>query len=307
MGTGQLHLYDMNVPLIEAVDMRMSYKEAEEIVVESVAPLGSTYQNLLHQGLKEERWVDRFENKNKRSGAYSSGCYDSNPYILMNFKGVLRDVFTLAHEAGHSMHSLYSHQHQPYHYSSYPIFLAEVASTFNEELLMRLMLQRAKTKQEKMFLINEKIEDIRGTLFRQSMFAEFELLIHELAEKNTPLTPALLKQEYHKLNRRYFGERVIIDSEAEAEWARIPHFYYDFYVFQYATGISAALALAQRVLTEGTEARDAYLEFLKGGSSLYPIEMLQRAGVDMRSPAPVASAIATFGKLVDQLEHEFST
>jgi oligoendopeptidase F len=172
---------------------------------------------------------------------------------------------------------------------------------------MRLMLHRAKTKQEKMFLINEKIEDIRGTLFRQSMFAEFELLIHELAEKNTPLTPALLKQEYHKLNRRYFGERVILDSEAEAEWARIPHFYYDFYVFQYATGISAALALAQRVLTEGTEARDAYLEFLKGGSSLYPIEMLQRAGVDMRSPAPVASAIATFGKLVDQLEHEFST
>jgi oligoendopeptidase F len=225
----------------------------------------------------------------------------------MNFKGVLRDVFTLAHEAGHSMHSLYSHTHQPYHYSNYPIFLAEVASTFNEELLMRLMVARAKTKEEKMFLINEKIEDIRGTLFRQCMFAEFELIIHDLAEKNTPLTPALLKKEYHTLNRRYFGEKVIIDSEADAEWARIPHFYYNFYVFQYATGISAALALAQRVLTQGSEARDAYLEFLKGGSSLYPIEMLQRAGVDMRSPAPVAAAIGTFSKLVDQLEHEFST
>jgi len=306
LGIGQLHLYDMYVPLISAMDIRMPYHEAEEIVIESVAPLGAEYQNLLRKGFKEGRWVDRFENKNKRSGAYSSGCYDSMPYILMNYKELLRDVFTLAHEAGHSMHSLHSNTYQPYHYSDYPIFLAEVASTFNEELLMRLMLERAKSKEERIFLINEKIEDIRGTLFRQTMFAEFELLIHTMAEKNLPLTPKLLKEEYRQLNRRYFGESVAIDEEAEIEWARIPHFYYNFYVFQYATGISAALALAERVLKGGSREREDYLSFLKGGCSRYPIDMLQMAGVDMRSPQPVNSAIAKFSSLVDLLEKELS-
>jgi oligoendopeptidase F len=304
LNVGSLHLYDMYVPLISAIDIRMSYKEAEEIVIESVAPLGKEYQDLLHKGLKDQRWVDRFENKNKRSGAYSSGCYDSIPFILMNYRELLRDVFTLAHEAGHSMHSLYSHIHQPYQYGDYPIFLAEVASTFNEEMLMRLMLERAKSKEERIFLINEKIEDIRGTLFRQTMFAEFELWLHETAEKNIPLTPKLLSETYRDLNRRYFGPNVIIDKEAELEWARIPHFYYNFYVYQYATGISAALALAERVTKGEEKEREEYLTFLKAGCSRYPIDILESAGVNMRSPEPVASAIAKFGSLVDMLSKE---
>lgn len=306
MGVGKLHLYDMYVPLISEVDIRMPYREAEEIIIESVAPLGPDYQNLLKQGFKEDRWVDRYENKNKRSGGYSSGCYDSMPYILMNYKDILRDVFTLAHEAGHSMHSLYSHKHQPYHYGDYPIFLAEVASTFNEDLLMRLMLERAKSKEERIFLINEKIDDIRGTLFRQTMFAEFELLIHEMAEKNIPLTPKLLKDEYRKLNKKYFGESMIIDDELDAEWMHIPHFYYNFYVYQYATGISAALALSDRVMKGTDVERDQYLSFLKAGCSRYPIDILQSAGVDMRSPEPVTSAINKFGSLVEQLGKELT-
>lgn len=306
MKVGPLHLYDMYVPLISAVDIRLSYKEAEEIVIESVAPLGSYYQNLLGKGLKDQRWVDRFENKNKRSGAYSSGCYDSMPYILMNYKDILKDVFTLAHEAGHSMHSLLSHMHQPYQYGDYPIFLAEVASTFNEDLLMRLMLDRVKTKEERIFLINEKIEDIRGTFFRQTMFAEFELWLHDAAEQNIPLTPTLLNETYRQLNQRYFGNSVVIDSEAESEWARIPHFYYNFYVFQYATGISAALALSERVTNGGSQERDEYLSFLKAGCSRYPIDILQSAGIDMRSPEPVAAAIGKFGDLVFKLREELT-
>jgi oligoendopeptidase F len=301
MNVGPLHPYDMNVPLTSDIDIKMTYKQAEEIVIESVKPLGTEYQNLLKKGFQEQRWVDRYENKSKRSGAYSSGCYDSMPYILMNYKEVLKDVFTLAHEAGHSMHSLLSHKHQPYQYGDYPIFLAEVASTFNEEMLMRLMLERAQSKEEKIYLINQKIEDIRGTLFRQTMFAEFELLVHELAEKNTPLTPKLLKEEYRKLNAKYFGPEVDIDSEAEVEWARIPHFYYNFYVYQYATGISAALALAERVVKGGNAEREAYLSFLNAGCSRYPIEILQMAGVDMRTPQPVKAAIGKFSGLVDQL------
>lgn len=304
LGVGPLHLYDMYVPLISAVNIRMPYKEAEEVVIESVSHLGPEYQNLLRKGLKDQRWVDRFENKNKRSGAYSSGSYDTMPFILMNYRELLRDVFTLAHEAGHSMHSLFSHTHQPFHYGDYPIFLAEVASTFNEELLMRLMLERAKSKEERIFLINEKIEDIRGTLFRQTMFAEFELWLHDMAEKNIPLTPKLLKDAFRELNQRYFGPKVVIDPIGEIEWARIPHFYYNFYVFQYATGISAALALAERVCKGGEKEREDYLSFLKAGSSRYPIDIMERAGVDMRSPQPVTSAISKFGALVDQLGKE---
>lgn len=301
--SGQLHLYDMYVPLIEDIDIKMTYPEAEDVVIESTAPLGKEYQNLLKEGMKKQRWVDRYENRNKRSGAYSSGCYDSMPYILMNYKGEIRDVFTLAHEAGHSMHSLLTHKNQPYQYGDYSIFLAEVASTFNEELLMRKLLERCKSTQEKIFLINQKIEDIRATLFRQTMFAEFELFIHSSAEKNIPLTPKLLKEEYQRLNQKYFGSNVIIDDAAVIEWARIGHFYYNYYVFQYATGISAALALSDRVLNGGAAERDGYLSFLKGGSSRYPIEMLEMAGVNMRTPAPVKAAIRRFGKLVDELDH----
>jgi len=302
LGLKEMHLYDAYVPLVDSFDMKFSYKEGEELVIDSVAPLGSDYQQALKSGLKTGRWVDRYENLNKRSGAYSSGCYDSMPYILMNYKGILRDVFTLAHEAGHSMHSLLSRKTQPYHYSDYTIFVAEVASTFNEELLMTKLLQKAKTKKEKAFLINEKLEDIRGTLFRQTMFAEFELFMHSQVEKREPITPALLKKEYERLNRFYFGKEMTIDPLIESEWSRIPHFYYGFYVYQYATGISAALALSSRVLSGGKKERQDYLNFLQAGSSDYPIELLKKAGVDMRTKEPVTKAIQKFSALTDELE-----
>jgi oligoendopeptidase F len=303
----ELHAYDLYVPLTSSVDIKMSYQEAEDLVIESVAPLGAEYQNLLRQGLKEHGWVDRYENKNKRSGAYSSGCFDSMPYILMNYKGLLRDVFTLAHEAGHSMHSLYSRSHQPYHYSDYPIFLAEVASTFNEDLLTRLLIERCTDPIEKIFLLNQKIEDIRGTLFRQTLFAEFELLIHQHVEEGTPLTPQLLKEEYRKLNQKYYGLSVLIDEQLDIEWARIPHFYYNFYVYQYATGISAAIDLSEKVCTGGKKEQQAYLDFLKAGSSKYPIEILKMAGVDMESPHPVQSAIHKFDQLITELDQLLTT
>ncbi len=301
LGVDELHLYDIYVPLTSDYKIEMSYDEAVDTILESVAPLGPEYQNLLKKGFKEDRWVDRYENKNKRSGAYSSGSYDSMPYILMNYKGKLKDVFTLTHEAGHSMHSLLTHSHQPYAYGHYSIFVAEVASTFNEELLMQLLLKRAKSKEEKIYLLNQKAEDIRATLFRQTMFAEFELLIHTLAEQEVPLTPTLLRQEYRKLNQKYFGPNVVIDSEIDIEWARIPHFYYNFYVYQYATGISAALALAERITHGGNQERDDYLTFLKGGSSRYPIDMLKVAGINMLEPHPVKAAIARYSSLLDQL------
>jgi len=298
-----LHLYDMYVDCVPAkLAKDYTFDEAVQLVTDSVAPLGSEYQEALRRGLNQERWVDRYENKNKRSGAYSSGCYDSKPYILMNFNGLVTDVFTLAHEAGHSMHSYLSRLHQPYQYADYPIFVAEVASTFNEALLFEHMLKSASSKDERMYIINRKLEDIRGTLFRQTMFAEFELMIHEFAEKNVPLTPALLKDEYKKLNEFYFGPDAIIDEEIAIEWARIPHFYYNFYVYQYATGISAAEYLAKRVLNGGDKEREEYLSFLKGGSAQYPLDTLKMAGVDMSKPEPVQTVIDTFSSLVDQLQ-----
>lgn len=302
----EMQLYDIYVPFVESSDIKFSYKEAEELVIDSVKPLGAEYQDLLKNGLKTQRWVDRYENQNKRSGAYSSGCYDSMPYILMNYKGILRDTFTLAHEAGHSMHSLLSRTNQPYHYSDYTIFVAEVASTFNEELLMHELIQRASSKQEKAFLINEKLEDIRATLFRQTMFAEFELFIHDTVEKHIPITPALLKQEYLRLNQFYFGKEVEITPDIAIEWARIPHFYYGFYVYQYATGISAALTLADKVLNGGKQECKKYLQFLQSGSSDYPLALLEKAGVNMRTTAPVENAIKKFAKLTDELEKQLS-
>ena len=301
-GMEQLHLYDMYPPLTPDMEMHFSYEEAEDLVIESVAPLGVEYQDILRKGLKQQRWVDRYENKQKRSGAYSSGCYDTMPYILMNYKNFLRDLYVLAHEVGHSMHSELTRKAQPYQYASYPIFLAEVASTFNEDLLSHLMLKRAKSTEEKIYLLTQKIEDLRGTLFRQTLFAEFELFIHQMAEKQISLTPGLLREKFRALTATYFGPSVIIDQVAEAEWARIPHFYYNFYVYQYATGISAALALSEKVIQGDKRDREAYLNFLKGGSSRYPIEMLQAAGVDMRTPAPVQAVMAKFDHLVAELE-----
>ncbi len=302
-GYSELHLYDLHVPLVPDVDLSMEYEEAEQRIIESVAPLGEEYQKTLRKGLLEDRWVDRFENANKRSGAYSSGCYDSVPYILMNYQNTLNDVKTLAHEAGHSMHSFLSNKHQPYQYASYPIFVAEVASTFNEELLSQHLLSKITDKKKRAYLINQKIDDIRATFFRQTMFAEFELLLHTWADQDIPLTPTLLKKEYYKLNLAYFGNDVVVDKEIEIEWARIPHFYYNFYVYQYATGISAALALYERLQKEGERAREDYLRFLSSGCSKYPLDLLKIAGVDMRSVTPVEATVRRFDELVTELEH----
>ncbi len=302
LGLGELHLYDLAVPLAEIDERPIPYDEAVEKVIASVAPLGEEYQRTLAQGLKEGRWVDRYENKGKRSGAYSSGCYDSAPFILLNYANTFRDLMTLAHEAGHSMHSLYSNRAQPYQNSRYPIFLAEVASTFHEELLFDHLLNQAKDPLQRAFLLNQRIDDMRSTFFRQVMFAEFEFMLHEWAAKGVPLTPGLLKEEYRKLNVVYFGKSVVIDDLIEIEWARIPHFYYNFYVYQYATGISAACALCEKVKSEGESARAKYLKFLSSGSSNYPLELLKEAGVDMNQPAPIVALLRRFDALVKQLE-----
>lgn len=302
MGIDKLHLYDVYVPFIESVDIRFSYDEAENTLLESVKILGKDYYDILRNGLKVERWVDKYENENKRSGAYSSGCYDSYPYILMNFNGTLNDAKTLAHETGHSMHSYLTNKNQPYIYSGYPIFLAEVASTFNEELFVHYLIDRTNDKKEKAYLINSRLEEIRTTFFRQTMFAEFELLIHKLVENDIPLTDELLKNEYRKLNEYYFGKDVIIDKEIEIEWARIPHFYYNYYVYQYATGISAAIALFKRVINGGDKEREDYLNFLKSGNSKFPLDTLKDAGVDMRTSEPIKNTIRYFSELIDELK-----
>lgn len=302
LGLEKLHLYDLYAPITEDSSMKFSYDEAKKMTLESVEPLGEEYQAILAKGLGEDRWVDVYETSRKRSGAYSSGCYDSVPYILLNFEGTLRDCMTLTHEAGHSMHSYLSHKNQPYPYSHYPIFVAEVASTFNEELLFRHLLKNAKNKKEKISLISGKLDDIRSTLFRQTMFAEFELKIHELAEKGATLSAPSLKKLYHELNQDYYGKECVIDEEVSGEYLRIPHFYYNFYVYQYATGISAALTLVEKILREGSKARDAYLKFLSSGSSKYPIDLLKTAGVDMTTSEPVITLIKYFSTLVQDLK-----
>ena len=295
------HLYDLQFPLTKEVQEKIPYETAVDWVIESVAPLGEEYQAILAKGLKEDRWVDRYENKNKRSGAYSSGCYDSAPFILMNYEGSLNDVFTLAHEAGHSMHSYLSHKHQAYHNSQYPIFVAEVASTFNESLLMHYLNQKLTSPEDKLTLLHQRLEGLRGTLFRQTQFAEFELYIHESTEKGIPLTSTAISEYYKKLNQDYYGAALTLDPEAEIEWARVPHFYSNFYVYQYATGISAALTLAEGVLDNKPKAQENYLKFLSTGGHAYPIDLLKIAGVDMESPEPIKKALEVFKKLVDNL------
>lgn len=302
LGLDELHAYDLYVPLVPELSKQYTFEEAEELVIESVKPLGEKYAKQLAAGLKTDRWVDRYENQNKRSGAYSSGCYDSFPYILMNFTGTLRDVFTLAHESGHSMHSLYSKQNQPFHYSDYSIFVAEVASTHNEELLHHMLLQRVATPEEKTYLINEKLDDLSQTLFRQTMLAEFELFIHDAEEKGVPLTPKLLKDKYEELFRYYSGPDLVFDPEIALGWARIPHLHSSFYVYQYATGVSAALCLSDKVLNGTPQDRDRYLEFLSAGSSDTPLNILAKAGCDMRTAKPVHRALDQYESLVNQLE-----
>jgi len=306
LGVDRLHFHDLYVSLVPDFEKHYSFAEAEQLVLTSIQPLGDAYHQTLKKGLEEELWVDRFENERKRSGAYSSGCYDSFPYILMNFQGTLRDVMTLAHEAGHSMHSYHSNHNQPYEYSHYPIFVAEVASTFNEELLFRTLLEKAVSKEERCYLLNQKIDDIRATLFRQTQFAEFELHLHTLAEKGVPLTATSLKTAYRKLNEDYYGPDLFIDPEIDVECLRIPHFYYNFYVYQYATGISAAYALVEHLMKEGEAARKDYLQFLSSGSSRYPVDLLKMAGVDMGESAPIQTLIDRFAALIEEFESEFS-
>lgn len=297
----EIHVYDLSVPIVEGVDVHYSYEEAVEKICDSVSALGTEYQTILRSGLTKDRWVDIYENARKRSGAYSSGCFGSMPYILMNYHGTFRDVSTLAHEAGHSMHSYFSTKCQKYQDHHYPIFLAEVASTFQEELLFQYLLKKATSWQEKAYLINQKIDDIRNTLFRQALFAEFELWLHEWVEAGQPITPTLLKEKYMELTRFYFGQEIVLDPEVAFEWSRIPHFYYNFYVYQYATGISAAHVLAHQVLSGKPNAKEQYLDFISSGGKENPLTTLQKAGVDMRSSKPVEAILEVFKELTHEL------
>lgn len=297
----ELHMYDLYVPLIQDLDVKIPYFEAKETILEGLKPLGEEYIGLLEDGFNNG-WIDVYENKGKRSGAYSSSCYGVHPYVLMNYTDSLDNMFTLAHEMGHALHTHYSNENQPYVYADYKIFLAEVASTLNEILLLHHLLENTDDVLKKKYLINHYLEQFRGTVFRQTMFAEFEKIIHEAAEAGQPLTAEFLNETYHRLNVEYYGPDIIIDEEIDLEWARIPHFYYNFYVYKYATGFSAATALANRILEEGKPAVESYLEFLKSGDSDYPLNILKRAGVDMSSPEPISTAIATFKDFLKRFE-----
>ncbi|QOV88593.1 oligoendopeptidase F [Humisphaera borealis] len=298
-----IHQYDTYVPILSDLDKKYSWEQATKAVIESLEPLGTEYCKTLNDGLSAARWSDRYPNQGKQSGAFSYGTFDGLPYIMMNYQPTVLDhVFTLAHEAGHSMHSWYSARNQPFQYYNYTIFVAEVASTFNEQLLARHLMAKAKTKQEKAYLINRQIDGIRATLVRQTMFAEFEKVIHAIVEAGEPLTVDKLRSEYRKLLDLYFGEDFVIDKELELECLRIPHFYRAFYVYKYATGLSAAIALSERVTTGGAKELNDYLGFLKGGCSKDPLDLLRGAGVDMEKPDAVNSAMAVFDRLVGELD-----
>lgn len=298
----ELHMWDVYKPLVKPTDTKYSFDDAVELACKALAPLGEEYVSVFRKGVTEEKWVDIYENKGKTSGAYSFGAYDSYPYILMNFNGELRDVFTLVHEGGHSMHSWYTRRTQPYIYGSHSIFTAEVASTVNETLLIHYLLKNCDDEDMRAYLVNFYIDEFKSTLFRQTMFAEFELKCHEAVESGASLTPDFLNETYDELNTLYFGDAMTHDDLIQYEWSRIPHFYRDFYVYQYATGYSAANAIAERILNGGEAELNDYLNFLKSGDSDYPIELLKLAGVDMSKEEPVLSALHTFEKLVDELD-----
>jgi len=302
LGVDELHSYDTYVPLVQEIETHISFDEAIDKVIASLAPLGHQYTRALADGLRG-RWCDRYETKGKRSGAFSSSSYHASPYILMNYKeDVFADVYTLAHEAGHSMHSWFAARSQLFQDYDYPIFLAEVASTFNEELLTHFLLQQTSDPKMRAYIINRQIDDIRGTLYRQTMFAEFERVIHAIEEAGGALTLDVFKSEYRKLLDAYFGDAVVIDTVLELECLRIPHFYSAFYVYKYATGLSAAVALSQRVLNNESGAVEKYLGFLKSGGSKFPLETLRNAGVDMATPEPIKSTTALFEKRLNELE-----
>ncbi|NLB09040.1 MAG: oligoendopeptidase F, partial [Clostridiales bacterium] len=301
LGLEELHSYDLYVSLIEGIDVKYGFEEAQEIIVAALSPLGPEYVEIVRRAFRE-RWIDRADNKGKRSGAYSSGAHGTNPYILLNWQGTLDNLFTLAHELGHSVHSWYSRNTQPFIYSSYSIFLAEIASTMNENLLTDYLLSQTDDDKLRQTVINNYLDGFKGTVFRQTQFAEFEHLIYTAAAAGTPLTSAFLTEQYGEMNKRYYGEDLTFDPEIGLEWSRIPHFYLNYYVYQYATGFSAATSFAHMVKTEGQPAVDRYLQFLKAGSSDYPLSVLKKAGLDMSEVKPIEDAFAVFTSYLEQME-----
>ena len=301
LGVDELHMYDLYVPLVPDADVEIPYEEAKATVKEALKVMGKEYSDALEHGL-ESGWIDVYENKGKRGGAYSWGSYGVHPFVLLNHNDTINSMFTLAHEMGHALHSYFTWTKQPYLYADYKIFVAEVASTCNEALLMEHLLKTTEDKVMRKYLINYFLEQFRGTLFRQTMFAEFEMITHSMAEKGEPLTWEGMNKIYRDLNIKYFGEDIVIDSEIDIEWARIPHFYNAFYVYQYATGYSAAIALSRKILNEGQPAIDAYLDFLSKGGSEYSIDLLKGAGVDMSASEPIENAMQLFKELLDEFE-----
>lgn len=302
MGLSDIHHYDTYVPILTGIKKHHTWDQAVDVILAALAPLGDEYTGVLAEGLRG-RWSDRYPNRGKQSGAFSCGSYDGDPYIMMNFKEeVLNDVFTLAHEAGHSMHSWYSARNQPFQYYNYTIFVAEVASTFNEQLLTEYLLNHAADDDERAYLINNELDSIRATVVRQTMFAEFEKRTHEMAEAGEPLTVQSFRSVYRELLDAYFGPNFVVDNELELECFRIPHFYRAFYVYKYATGLSAAVALSRRVLNGGQQELDDYLHFLSGGCSMDPLDLLRAAGVDMTSPAPIQTTLKRFEELTSELD-----
>ncbi len=300
LGVDELHFYDVYTPLVADVDKKIPFAEAKQTVYDALAPLGEDYRKILKEGF-ENRWIDVYQNVGKRSGAYSAGA-KVHPYVLLNYSGTLDSQFTLAHEMGHALHSYLSNKHQNPVDAGYVIFVAEVASTCNEALLMEYLLNKTTDKKERIYLINHFLEQFKGTLYRQTMFAEFELNIGKMVAQGQTLTADVLCAEYRRLNEEYFGPDMVVDDQIAVEWARIPHFYYNYYVFQYATGYSAAIALSRRILKEGEPAVKDYLDFLSGGCSKSPIDLLKGAGVDMTGPEPVEAALCLFGELLDEME-----
>ena len=301
LGVDELHYYDVYAPLVGEIKTRYTYEQAQQMVLDAVAPLGEDYGRLVRQAFAD-RWVDVYPNKGKSGGAYSSGTYDSNPYILTNFTGTLDSVSTIAHEMGHSMHTWHSNHHQPPQYADYTLFVAEVASTVNENLLIEQLLQKEQNPQMRLYLLNQYLENFKGTVYRQAMFAKFERDAHAMAERGEALSPAALNALYKRLVEDYFGPDLVMDDEVQYEWARIPHFYRPFYVYKYATGYSTAVALSEGILKEGAPAVQRYKEFLSMGGSAYPLDELRHAGVDLATPAPIDAALTKFERILDDAE-----
>ena len=301
LNVDELHMYDVYAPMINDYEMKFTIEEAKDLVLKAIEPLGEEYVNTVRDGFNN-RWLDVVDTEGKRSGAYSSGVYGVHPFVLLNFNGTLDNVFTLAHEMGHAMHSYYSNKTQPFLDSEYKIFVAEVASTTNEVLLMKYMLKNVRNEREKAYLLNHFMDSFKGTVYRQTMFAEFERKSKSMAENGEPLTSENLTELYLSLNKKYYGEAMVSDELIGYEWMRIPHFYYNYYVYQYATGFSAAVAIANRILTEGTPAVKEYMAFLHSGCTKDPVSLLKIAGVDMSTKEPINSALETFGKVIDEME-----